>query len=68
MSDNIQLSTEEVEVLNDLRVQAMMFGAAIDWETLGLNFSKPEKIPVWQQKYNEKRAEADFDENMDIDR
>lgn len=58
----------EIEVISELKIQAMIFDMDIDYEALALIPKRKDNTPVWIKRWNEKRAEADFDELIDIDR
>ena len=54
------MKTEGHEVVDDLRVQAMMFDMEVDWETLTLvPKSEEEDQPIWLKKWKEKEHNGD---------
>lgn len=56
------------EILDDLKVKAMMFDMDVDIEALRVVEKRKDERPHWQLAWNEKRSQADFDEQFDIDR
>lgn len=60
--DDLKFTEKDTQLINDLKVQAMMFSMAIDWETLELQpIKKPEPPPIWIRKWQEKLTEGDQD-------
>lgn len=57
--DNIVLSAEEIEIINDLKIQAMLFGMLVDWETLGLVPKSSHTDAVWLTRWKNKRDDSD---------
>lgn len=55
-------------ILDDLEVQAMVFDMDIDIETLTLQPKNNYKESIWITRWKEKRHDADYDEQLDIDR
>lgn len=53
------LTDEQIEGLNDLRVQAIMFDMDVDWEGLRL---RPKTIytRTWVDKWRDKLNESDY--------
>jgi hypothetical protein len=58
--DDIQLTPEQEHVLNDLRVQALMFDMDIDFESASLVKTQP-VAPKWLTRYKERQYELDND-------
>lgn len=56
-----------LQIISDLKIQAMMFDMSVDWETLELVPKTQNITPIWIIRWNEKRSESDFDEYFDID-
>ncbi len=56
----IALTASDLEVINDLKIQAMMFDLSIDWESLELVPVVKDQTPVWIKKWRNKFEESDY--------
>ena len=54
------MTDQGIEVINDLKIQAMMFDMAIDYETLTLEPKRKDLTPIWIKKWREKFEESDY--------
>ena len=56
----VRLTKDEIERINDLKIQAMLFDMDIDWETMTL-ITKAKKQPkTWLDKFKERQNESDY--------
>lgn len=55
------LTSKDIEVINDLKIQAMMFDMCVDWETLELVPVTKDVTPIWVKRWKEKQANSDYD-------
>ena len=55
------MNAKQMEVLNNLKIQAMMFDMDIDWETVELTVKVKEiKEPFWITNWKEKTYDGDY--------
>lgn len=54
------LTDDELEVINDLKIQAMLFDMNIDWETLELEPKRKDKQPFWVKRWQDNFKESDY--------
>lgn len=63
-----ELTLDMKRKIADLRIQAMLFGLEVDWETLALVPKSDYVAPPWVTAWKIKQEEADFDVCFDLDR
>lgn len=51
------------KLVNDLKIQSMMFDMAVDWETLTLVPVVKDETPFWIKNWKEKQANGDRQPN-----
>lgn len=54
------MNTRELKIINDLKIQSMLFDMEIDWEALTLVPKVKDTTPIWIKRWQEKQAESDY--------
>lgn len=55
----MNLTKKDIEFINDLKIQGMMFDMMVDWETLTLVPKPVYKEAFWLTKWKDKRDGSD---------
>lgn len=64
---NMTLTADDIEILSDLKIQAMLFDLDIDIESLSLVPKSREIAPKWLTSWKEKVAESDRPQTLGLE-